>query len=203
MRSPRILAAGCLVVALAAWGCGPSRPARLEAPELDVEAVVAGIMQADADGDGKLASGELAKAPAFRDALAALDVDGDKALSRAELESWLAGIKASRIAVTSAVVVVRHKGRAVAGATVKFVPEAFMSGAATAAEGTTDAAGQAQMTIPGSRYPGVNCGVYRVEITGPGSDGKPIPAKYNSSSTLGAAVGGGLPAEGVFAFSLD
>lgn len=170
---------------------------------MDVQAVVAGIMKADADGDGKLEAGELAGAPAFADALPVLDTDGDKALSTKELESWLDGVRASRIAVNSAAVVVRQKGRPVVGATVRFIPESFMAGAAAEAQGVTDATGQAQVTIPGSRYPGVNCGVYRVEITGAGNDGRPLVAKYNSATTLGAAVGGGLPPDGVFTFVLD
>ena len=61
----------------------------------------------------------------------------------------------------------------------------------------------ATATIPSGTYMGVNCGLYRVEITGQGNDGKPLPAKYNAASTLGAAVGGRLPENGVATFVLE
>lgn len=197
------LLATCLLAACLAGGCGPSKPARLVPPALDAAAVTAGIMQADANGDGILDAGELARAPAFLEAVPQLDRDGDKSLSRAEIESWVADVRGSQVAITSAAVVVKHKGRPLAGAGVKFVPEAYMGTAVAAAEGTTDAAGQAQISIPGGRFPGVNCGVYRVEITGKGPDGRPLAAKYNTSTTLGAAVGGPLPRGGVLVFALE
>jgi hypothetical protein len=59
------------------------------------------------------------------------------------------------------------------------------------------------VTIPGGEYPGVNCGLYRVEITGKGNDGKPLAAKYNSQSALGVAVGGMLPENGMAVFELN
>jgi hypothetical protein len=203
MRATRVSPACCLVAALAAWGCGPLRPARLVPPALDVATIAAGIMQADANGDDELDAGELAKAPAFVAAVGVLDRDGDKALSRAELKSWLSDIRSSKVAIHSAAVVVKHKGRPLAEAAVKFVPEPFMGAAAAPAGGTTDAAGQAGITIPGSRYPGINCGVYRIEISGSGNDGRPLASRYNASSTLGAAVGGELPVDGVFLFTLE
>jgi hypothetical protein len=52
------------------------------------------------------------------------------------------------------------------------------------ASGQTDQSGMSMVTIPGSEYPGVNCGLYRVEISGKGNDGKPLAAKYNSQSSL-------------------
>jgi hypothetical protein len=78
-----------------------------------------------------------------------------------------------------------------------------MSAKMQPAEGTTDASGGVSPSIPGSRYPGVNCGVYRVEITGSLPGGKPIPAKYNAATTLGLAVGNGLPFESPVVFRLD
>jgi len=57
------------------------------------------------------------------------------------------------------------------------------------AEGRTDEYGYVSPSIPGSLSPGVRFGIYRVEITGKGVDGRPIPAKYNVESTLGFTVG--------------
>jgi hypothetical protein len=86
---------------------------------------------------------------------------------------------------------------------LKLVPEPFMGSNVKAAEATTDTSGAVLPTIPGSPYPGVNSGVYRVEITGTLPGGKPIPAKYNTSTTLGLAVGNGLPAETPVTFAID
>jgi hypothetical protein len=85
---------------------------------------------------------------------------------------------------------------------VKLVPESCMGAGMKVAEGTTDADGIAQVTIPASQHSGVNCGMYRVEIVGNGNDGRPLPERYNSASTLGVAVGGALPEQGTAVFDL-
>jgi hypothetical protein len=217
---------------LAAAGCGPSGPKRVPAPPVDPAGITKAVMQlADVDADGLLSAAELGRVPGLAAERAtatpppspaadtplwaappagggnkrvlALDADGDKRLSAAEITTWLTGVRDSRVGITQASVRFSHKGKPVTGATVRLVPEAFMSAKMQAAEATTDASGMATPSIPGGRYPGVNCGVYRVEITGSLPDGKPIPAKYNSSTSLGLAVGNGLPAESPVEFRLD
>jgi hypothetical protein len=191
------------VVVLAVSGCGQGRPARVIAPAIDVDAVTAAVFTAaDADGNARLENGELATVPGIATAAVALDTDGDEAVSRQELAQWLDEVSRSKVAITTFETVVRHRGRPLAGVLVKLVPEPFMGGEIKAAEGTTDADGLARVTIPGGRYPGVNCGVYRVEITGKGNDGRPLPARYSSTSTLGVAVGGTLPEPGMTLFEL-
>jgi hypothetical protein len=191
------------VVVLAVSGCGQGRPARVIAPAIDVEAVTAAMFTAaDTDGNARLEDGELATVPAIATAAVALDTDGDKGVSRQELAQWLDEVSRSKVAITTFETVVRHRGRPLAGVLVKLVPEPFMGGEIKAAEGTTDADGLARVTIPGGRYPGVNCGMYRVEITGKGNDGRPLPARYSSTSTLGVAVGGPLPEQGMALFEL-
>jgi hypothetical protein len=191
------------VVVLAVSGCGQGRPARVIAPAIDVEAVTAAMFTAaDTDGNARLEDGELATVPAIATAAVALDTDGDKGVSRQELAQWLDEVSRSKVAITTFETVVRHRGRPLAGVLVKLVPEPFMGGEIKAAEGTTDADGLARVTIPGGRYPGVNCGIYRVEITGKGNDGRPLPARYSSTSTLGVAVGGPLPEQGMALFEL-
>lgn len=199
--APCVVIVGMIVVGV---GCGPSKPARVVAPGLDVAGVVAGVLgKADANGDGKITAGELAKVPALVDAVAVLDTDGDKAISAAELTAWLTAVRDSKVAITAAGVRVAQKGKPLAGVTVRLVPEPFMGPDVKPAEGTTTATGQAAVTIAGSPYPGVNCGLYRLEITGKGTDGKPLPAKYNTATTLGAAVGGMLPIGGMIAVDLE
>lgn len=192
---------GLLVVSV---GCGPPRRPRVPAPPVDPEGISRAVVQvADADTDGLLTAAELGRVPGLVPAIAVWDADGDQRLSAAELTAWLAGIHNSRIAITSLSVVVTRQGKPVGGAVVRIVPEPFMSSEVKAAEGTTDADGIACPSIPGGRYPGVNCGVYRVEITGSLPDGKPIPAKYNAATTLGLALGNGLPAETPVTFAID
>jgi hypothetical protein len=200
---PLALMAAALVV-LAEAGCGSSTPKRLVPPKLAPQAVTAAVMTtADADGNGSLDRQELARLPGLAGGLGLLDADSSGSLSAAELTAWFDAIKASRVAITSLAVQVTQKGKPLADATVKLVPETFMGPETKAAEGRTDASGSATVSIPGSRYPGVNCGIYRVEITGTGSDGKPLPARYNSDTILGVAVGGLLPENGTAIFEID
>jgi hypothetical protein len=191
-------AVSAVAVLLAAAGCGPARPARIPAPPLDPAAVAGAAL----GGAGPLAAVDLAKVPALAAALPLLDTDGDKKLSRDELVAWLTEVRDSKVAITSLAVEVKHKGRALQNAEVRFVPEAFMT-SVKPAEGTTDDSGMTMVSIPGSEYPGVNCGLYRVEITGQGNDGKPLAAKYNTATTLGVAVGGMLPENGMVSYVLE
>lgn len=193
----------CVVILLVVTGCGQGRPARVVAPAIDTEAVTTAVFTAaDADGSGRLESGELVTVPGIASAAGVLDTDGDRAVSRQELSAWLDTVRRSKVAIMAFEPQVRHRGRPLAAAVVKLVPESFMGHEMKAAEGTTDADGIAQVTIPGGRYPGVNCGVYRVEITGTGNDGRPLPERYNSTSTLGVAVGGPVSEQGPAVFEL-
>lgn len=192
------------VMVVGTTGCGPRRPARVPPPALDPAAVTEAVMSAaDADGNGIVSGAELGKVPAFESAVNVLDVNGDAGVSAAELETWLQAVKGSRVAITSLAAAVTHKGKPLANATVRLVPESFMGGEMKAAEGHTDKSGYAAIAIPDSGYPGVNCGLYRVEITGKGSDGAPLGAEFNTASRLGVAVGGLLPENGLTTFTLE
>lgn len=200
----RVMLVGVCGAAAVAMGCGSGRAARVIAPWLDPKAVTSAIMTAaDGDGDGILRGAELDTVPALAAAVESLDTNADNALSAEELVAWFQKVKESRVAITSLAATVTHKGRPLADATVRLVPEACMGRDTKAAEGRTDKDGSTMITIPGSTYPGVNCGLYRVEITGTGADGNPLPAAFNTSSKRGVAVGGALPANGMVRFSLD
>jgi hypothetical protein len=56
---------------------------------------------------------------------------------------------------------------------------------------------------PAGWKPGTSSGLYRIEITGTGNDGKPLPARFNAKSTLGTAVGAGVPEYGMASVTLD
>ena len=192
LHFPSLLALALLACPLA--GCS-NRPARVPAPRINPGAIVEAVFeQADADRDGSLRGSEQQAVPSIAAAAGRLDADGDGAVTRDELLGWLEAVRDSRVAINPLEVVVTQRGRPLAGATVRLVPEAFMGGEVQAAEGVTDAGGVAAMTIPGAKYAGVNCGLYRVEITG--TDGKPLPERVNAAATLGVAVGAGAPETG-------
>jgi hypothetical protein len=187
-----------------AAGCGGGGPARVAAPAIDPERIAACVFEeADHNGDGLLAGDELAGAAAIKAAVAALDQDRDTAVSREELSAWLAGVRDSRVAMTSLVVTVTQKGRPLPSARVRLVPLPCMGEAVQAAEGTTDAGGIATCGISGSAYPGVHCGLYRVEISGNGLDGKPLGEQHAGLSRHGLAVGPDTPAGGMAAVALE
>ena len=190
-------------LAVAVTGCS-GRPARLTPPSLSPAGIAAALIEpADADVDGGLTKDELVQAPVLASLLPQFDTDGDGRLAKAELETWLQAVRDSRVAVTSFTAIVRHRGRPVTGATLTIDPLPPFKDAIQKAEGQTDDRGRTSPAIPGAAYPGVNCGIYAVRIEGTGSDGEPLPAKYNADTSLGLAVGAGLPPDGAVVFDLD
>jgi hypothetical protein len=158
---------------------------------------------ADANGDLVLTPLELVRVPGLAAAMGVLDTDADGRLSPVELTAWLSGIRESRTAITPLSVLVTSGDKPVDGAVVKLVPETFMGREMKVAEATSDATGTAVPSIPEAPTTGVNSGVYRVVISGMRRDGTPIPAKYNSATTLGIAVGNGAPLEQPVVFVVD
>ena len=202
IRSAPLIPAGLMLAATA--GCGSFVPKRLVPPTVEPRAVLAAIMKtADEDTNGSVERHEIVRIPGLASAREFLDTDSSGSLSAAEIKSWLDAVKDSRVAIVSLTVGVHQKGKPLADVSVRLVPEPCMGNGPTIAEGRTDATGNATVSIPGSRYAGVNCGIYRVEIAGTGADGMPLPARYNSASELGAAVGGPLPRGGAVMFNLE
>ncbi len=190
--------------AVAAAGCGSPRSSSVTPPALDAAAVTAAVMaQADTDSDGQLTKQELERVPALAVSLAALDTNSDGRLAAAELRTWLDAVRGAGVAFTPLTVSVTHNDKPLERAEVRLVPESFMAGRVGAATGQTDSFGTAVLSIPESGYPGVHCGLYRIEITGTGNDGKPLPPHFNAESTLGVAVGAGVPEYGMVSFTLD
>jgi hypothetical protein len=193
-----------VLATLAVTGCGP-RWAEWQVPAVfDVGAVTRAVMDtADADGDGLLDPVEFAALPALEGMVSVLDTDGDRRLSTAEIEAWLERVRRESVAACEAPMLVTHQGAPLADALVKLVPEPCMAAATEPAEGRTEATGLVFLNTPTRQTPGVRPGLYRVEITGKGADGKPLPAKYNSATTLGYALGGGLPSTRTPLYALD
>jgi len=183
-----------LAVAFAAAGCSGRRAEWQIPPDLDPPGITGCLMKAaDGDGDGRLTGDELMAVPALQSAVSVLDADGDSSLAAAEVEAWLTSVVQEGLAAQEAPLRVTQDGRPVADALVRLVPEPCMGDGIEPAEGRTDETGLVFLNIPTRRTGGVRCGLYRMEIRGKGVDGQPLPARYNSATTLGYALGAGLP----------
>lgn len=188
----------------ATLGCGSHQPPRVAAPGVAVEQATTAILaRVDANSDGRIDPQEAARVPAVKAAVKDLDSDGDGLLSRDELLAWLEEIRQARVAITPLGLTVTHRGKPLANAEVRLVPEDFLGPDVQPAAGTTDATGLVRPAMAAGRHAGVNCGLYRIEITGKGNDGRPLPARFNTASTLGLAVGGQLPKTGVVTIPLE
>ncbi len=181
-------------VAFGCFGCSESRPEWMEPPPIDPPKVLRAIMtQADRDENGSLEADELSIIPALQTSLTALDTDTDGSLSRDEIRAWLERVKSDAYAQQQAPFTIRYQGKPLANAFVKIVPEECMGGTIEPAEGTTNDQGMVFLNIQTRRVPGARCGLYRLEVSGRTSKGKPIPSKYSQNSPIGVALGGGLP----------
>jgi hypothetical protein len=180
---------GLLTTTLAAaLASGCSRHSDNYAPE--IRAATAGeeaVKQYDADGDGKIAGVELDKASSLKSNLAAIDADGDKALTADEIAARVRSWRTSKTLArrTPLHCKVYHDKVPLADADVRLVPEKFLGDKMAIVRGKTSRNGVAFLTVEGSAPddpPGVGPGFYRVEITKAGEE---IPAKYNTDTILG------------------
>lgn len=175
-------------------GCAQERPEWMVPPELDAKKIVPAIMdQADKDKSDSLEGSELSTIPALFSSLEALDQNSDKRLSRDEIVAWLERVKKDGNAQAQAAFTIRSRGKPVANAVVKLVPEACMGGAIEPAEGKTDDRGMVMLmtTTRDRQIMGARCGLYRMEVSGMDPSGTPISSKYGKNSPLGFAFGGG------------
>jgi hypothetical protein len=168
-------------------GCSGG-PARIAAPEWDPsEQASAALESLDADSDGKLQEGELAKAPGLAAGAKHIDQDGDGALSADELRTRFEKFESAGVALRTPSYVVKYRGRPIGEADVKFIPEPFLKDVVEPAHGKSDADGSVLPTGPIEGVVGMRPGYYRVEVTSPHVE---LPAKFKSATTttLGAEV---------------
>jgi hypothetical protein len=180
----RPLPAALFACALAA-GCGGGRPAAVSPPSYDPEAMGrAAVKQYDRNGNGTIEGAELDACPGLKRSLAAVDKNGDKAVSADELADRFKAYQSTGVGAVNVPCKVTLNGNTLEGATVTFVPEDFMLGTVKGASGKTDANGYADLAPEGGGI-GVPLGFYKITVT---KDGESIPARYNTLTTLGAEV---------------
>jgi hypothetical protein len=166
-------------------GCSRG-PARIAAPEWDPSGQASAALESlDADSDGKLQEGELAKAPGLAAGAKHIDEDGDGAVSVDELRARFEMFESAGVALRTPSFVVKYRGRPLAEADVKFVPEPFLKDVVEPAHGNSDADGSVLPTGPIEGVVGMRPGYYRVEVSSPHVE---LPAKFNSATTLGVEV---------------
>jgi hypothetical protein len=164
-------------------------PQRIAAPKIDRKMAAAEAMRLfDKDGDGKLSGEELDKCPGLKAAINEVAPNGNGEITAADIMARIKAWQDSKLAIMSVACVVRHNGKPLVGAVVRFVPEKFLGNDIKPGTGKTDKTGIALLSIPavGPRpWSGMAPGFYRVEIT---KDGDEIPAQYNSETTLGHEI---------------
>jgi EF hand len=174
---------------LALTGCTSKETAVRDAPvpKYDTDAIVhAAMLEFDKNRDGSLDATELRACPALFGATAAIDTNGDRKLSADELRKRIEAYAAGTTGSIPVACTVRLDGEPLADATVTFDPEPCMCGALKPATAKTRASGQcSEYQIEGKTYSGLAAGLYRIRVN---KEGTPIPARFNTQSTLGQEV---------------
>ena len=156
-------------------GCGGNRGGASSTLSINPSAAAEKAIELyDKDRSGSLNESELAACPGFLAARDRYDKDGDRQISRDEIEERLKSIVATGTSFLMVDCRVLQGGRPLAGANVRFVPDPSMEDALLQASGTTDAQGQVNPSVADEQLPeerkGVHImqpGVYRVEVEHP------------------------------------
>jgi EF hand len=178
-----VAASCCWVISLV--GCS-NKPAGVSIPDWDPPAFAGAVIERlDKNGDSLVDKGELPEAPGLAFGARFIDTNSDGKLSSEELESRFAKYRERKLGLTSQQFRVTYNGRPLVGATVRLVPEFFLSETIEPAEGTTVGQGMLNPSIAGQKTPLMRVGYYRVEVTSPNVT---LPAKFNSATTVGVEV---------------
>lgn len=167
-------------------GCGGG-PGRVDAPDWDPAGLASQIVtDLDKNGDGAVDAAELEGAPGLAAGKRFIDADGDDKITAAEIEARFDKYASLRIGLRGQTFRITFKGRPVANAEVRFIPESFLTGTIEPAAGTTDENGVVIPIAEGQDLTGLRIGYYRVQIV---SGGGTIPDQYRQeTSPLGADV---------------
>jgi len=186
VRAPLVAVALAMAACPILTGCGGG-PGRVDAPDWDSADVAASILEElDKNGDGAVDAEELKGAPGLASGVRFVDADKDGKVTAEEIEKRFDKYAALRIGIRGQSFRITHKGRPVANAEVRFLPEGFLKGVIEPAAGTTDEAGIVAPITEGQDLRGMRIGYYRVQIV---SGGGKIPDAYRTeASPLGADV---------------
>lgn len=142
----------------------------------------------DSNGDELLSGDELTKSPGLLAGLDVIDTDDDQNVSAAEIIARFEHYEQLKLGLRGREFRVTYKGRPLANANVKLVPEPFLEGVIEPATGITRPDGIVYPNAGVDGLPGLRPGYYRIEVT---SDKVKLPAKYNTETILGAEVSPG------------
>lgn len=177
-----------LLSLVALCGCS-GRPGRLAPPEVKpAESAQAALVALDKNQDQRISREECAASPPLLAAFERYDKNPtDKQLTADEIAARLQAMLDTRLGQMPCYCEVVLDGSPLVEANVRLVPDPMLGDALSVAEGQTDDRGVAQPQLlnaePGT--PGINFGLYRVEITHPQ---KKIPERYNTATTLGMEI---------------
>ncbi|MFT7643269.1 MAG: hypothetical protein ACI9G1_005034 [Pirellulaceae bacterium] len=159
-------------------------------PSFNANSVCEQAMKAlDKDGDVFLSAEEVAACPALSAALATTDKDADKQISDVELKQRIREYRDDHLALMPFACQIMQEGKPVADARVKLVPASFMADTIKVAAATTGSDGLAVLAVAGMEFPGVQVGMYRVEISKLDDSGKEtISTEFNTETKLGQEV---------------
>jgi len=188
VRASAVIGPALLLVGLLS-GCGVGGDT-LTAPTYSPDtAAQQAINEYDANKDGLLDAKELERCPSLKQALDSIDRNGDKRLSAEEIAARIQSYQDSQVGLMATGCHVSMDGKPLSGATVTYVPEKFMGSSIRPASGTSDEHGAVALVVAGERLPGVQPGLYRVEISKKDAGGQEmIPARYNQNTSLGIEV---------------
>jgi len=195
-------------VLFAAAGCG-WQPSGVSAPNVNpATAAKEAISEFDTTGDGALSRDELAACPGLLSVFDAYNTDGNDGLSAGEIEAGINRWAGGKMGLTQITCKVLSGGRPVPQATVRFVPEPFLTAALSPGEGTTNAQGLAGLGATDKSFLPKNLshmklmqpGIYRVEISHASAK---IPAKFNTDTTLGVEITAEHPGPSPLVWNID
>jgi len=188
-RSSLFLLASAVMFAIG--GC--SAVDSISAPDIDPRAAATFAMEHyDTNHDGTLEPSELSSCPALAAARAKFDPDEDQRISSDELTDSLTQMFGSPASLTEATCNVTLNGRPLAGATVLLRPIEMLGDTLPPAEGKTDKAGTARLTVSRELIPEefrhlplMYPGLYQVEISHPQAK---LASRYNTKTELGCII---------------
>ncbi|MHB1033906.1 MAG: hypothetical protein ACYC35_03665 [Pirellulales bacterium] len=185
------LLAVCLVAVLVA-GCNRA-PSRIAMAGIDPSgAAAAALAEFDTNKDGAISGAELDKCPSLKSAMKTIDKNGDGKITADEITARINEWISAKTAVQQLTCTVKLNGQPLKNAKVTLVPEKFLGGDLKPAVGTTNEYGMASLSVENAPLPGVQTGLYRVQISANVGGKELIPAKYNTQTTLGQEVAMGV-----------